>query len=106
VLGVTYKPDVNDVRESPALEIIRMLLERGADVRYGDPFVPQLALESLKLTATAITQETLSTSDCVLIVTNHRAFDYGAIARHSPLVVDVRNALRGLVERRENIVTL
>src|SRR5262245_3577393 len=73
VLGVTYKRDVNDIRESPALEIIRMLLEKGADVRYGDPFVPQLTLEGFKLMATAITPETLSTSDCVVIVTDHRS---------------------------------
>lgn len=105
VLGVTYKPDVNDVRESPALEIIRMLAEKGARVAYADPFVPQLTIGGLKLVATPLTADTLATCDCAVIVTNHRAFDYPLIAREAPLVVDVRNALAGLA-RDAKIVTL
>src|SRR5262249_3714943 len=106
VLGVTYKRDVNDVRESPALEIIRLLGEKGASVSYADPFVPQLAVGELKLVASPLTPETLSSSHCVVVVTDHRAFDYEAIARDAPLVVDVRNALSHVRERRSNIVRL
>jgi UDP-N-acetyl-D-glucosamine dehydrogenase len=106
VLGVTYKRDVADVRESPALEIIGMLAEKGADVGYADPFVPQLAVGDLKLTASAVTPETLAASDCLVLVTDHRAFDYAGILRSARLVVDVRNALRGADRDRHKIVTL
>jgi UDP-N-acetyl-D-glucosamine dehydrogenase len=94
VLGVTYKRDVNDVRESPALEIMRMLVDKGARVTYGDPHVPELALDDLKLVAIDPTPAALRAHDCVVIVTDHRAFDYATIAREATLVVDVRNALR------------
>ncbi len=106
VLGVTYKRDVNDVRESPALEVIRMLADKGTRIVYADPFVPQLAVGELKLAATPITPQTLAQSDCVVIVTDHGSFDYPTIAREAALVVDVRNALRDVREHREKIVTL
>ncbi|MGH7398050.1 MAG: nucleotide sugar dehydrogenase [Candidatus Rokuibacteriota bacterium] len=94
ILGVTYKPDVNDIRESTALEILEMLARKGARVAYADPFVPQLAVETLKLTAVDPSAETLAAADCVLILTNHSRFDYAAIAAHAPLVVDTRNAMK------------
>jgi UDP-N-acetyl-D-glucosamine dehydrogenase len=106
VLGVTYKRDVNDVRESPALEIIRMLADKGARLSYADPFVPQLAVGELKLVSAPLTPETLRRSDCVVIATDHRAFDYAVIAREAPLVVDVRNALGEIRDHRDKIVTL
>jgi UDP-N-acetyl-D-glucosamine dehydrogenase len=106
VLGVTYKRDVADVRESPALEIIRLLAEKGARVAYADPYVPQLDLEHVKLASTPLTAEALAGSACVVIVTDHRAFDWELVAREAPLVVDVRNALGHIREHRQNIVTL
>jgi UDP-N-acetyl-D-glucosamine dehydrogenase len=106
VLGVTYKRDVADVRESPALEIIRLLGEKGARVAYADPYVPQLDLEHVKLASTPLTAEALAGSACVVIVTDHRAFDWELVARQAPLVVDVRNALGHIREHRQNIVTL
>jgi UDP-N-acetyl-D-glucosamine dehydrogenase len=106
VLGVTYKRDVNDIRESPALEIMRLLLEKGATVNYADPHVPQLIHEDLKLIALPVTAETLRAHHCVLIVTDHSAFDYPIIAREAALIVDVRNALRGVQERGGRVVTL
>jgi UDP-N-acetyl-D-glucosamine dehydrogenase len=106
ILGVTYKRDVNDVRESPALEVIRMLTEKGARVAYSDPFVPQLEVGHAKLASLPLTAETLRASDCVVIVTDHRAFDYPKIAREAPLIVDVRNALRDVRDHREKVVTL
>jgi UDP-N-acetyl-D-glucosamine dehydrogenase len=106
VLGVAYKRDVSDVRESPALEIMRMLAERGARVSYADPHIPQLVVGDLKLTSAPLTAETVERADCVLIATDHRAFDYALIARAAALVVDLRNALGGIRAHREKIVTL
>jgi UDP-N-acetyl-D-glucosamine dehydrogenase len=106
VLGVTYKRDVNDVRESPALEIIQMLAERGARVSYADPYVPQVAAGDLKLASSSLTPEALRRADCVVVATDHRAFDYAVIAREAPLIVDLRNALGNVLDQREKIVTL
>jgi len=106
VLGVTYKRDVNDVRESPALEIIRLLRGKGARVSYADPHVPELLVEDEKLVGLPMTATTLGAADCAVLVTDHRAFDYELIAREARLVVDVRNALKGVRDHREKIVTL
>jgi UDP-N-acetyl-D-glucosamine dehydrogenase len=99
LLGAAYKPDVDDDRESPFYEIAEGLLERGAEVSYHDPHIPRLkptrrhdlGLESVELTSGA-----LSAADCVVIVTDHSAFDAGKIVRHAKLVVDTRNATRGV----------
>ncbi|HET8579237.1 MAG TPA: nucleotide sugar dehydrogenase [Methylomirabilota bacterium] len=106
VLGVTYKPDVNDIRESPALEIVQALARKGAQVAYADPFVPELALDGLKLAATAPSAEAVAAADCVLILTNHTAFDYAMIADRASLVVDTRNAMKEHRRTRPWIVTL
>jgi len=106
VLGVTYKRDVNDVRESPALEIIKILIEKGVRISYSDPFTPQLDLGDQKIASTPLTADLLGTSDCVVVVTDHSSFDYPLIARAARLVVDVRNALRVIPDHREHIVTL
>jgi len=106
VLGVTYKADVNDVRESPALEIIEMLAHKGAQVSYVDPFSPQLTVNGMKLTAVELTPETVASADCVLILTSHSAFDYAMISDRARLVVDTRNALKAHRHSRTSIVTL
>ena len=106
VMGVTYKADVNDIRESPSLEIIEMLERKGAHVSYADPFTPQLAANGLKLTAVEPTPETIAAADCVLILTNHSAFDGATIAGSARLVVDTRNALKAHRRDRSTIVTL
>ncbi len=106
VLGVTYKADVNDIRESPALEIVEMLARRGAQVSYADPFTPQLALDGLKLSAVEPSAEVLAAADCVLILTSHSAFDYREIADKASLVVDTRNAMREFRGSRSSIVSL
>ena len=98
VLGVAYKRDIEDVRESPALDIIHMLGQRGAIVTYSDPFVPKLRADALlpRDMQAIPTDEGVSQSDCVVIVTNHQAFDYGRIVERSKLIVDTRNALKGI----------
>lgn len=109
VLGVAYKPNVDDSRESPAYALIDMLRQQGAEVSYNDPHVPQLsrtreyphfpALSSSELSA-----EFLASQDAVLIATNHAAYDFDFIVRYAPLVVDTRNATRDVWSGREKIV--
>jgi UDP-N-acetyl-D-glucosamine dehydrogenase len=93
ILGVAYKRNIGDVRESPALDIILLLERRGARITYSDPFVPELELDGHRLSARdAVTLS--AQADCVVIVTDHGDFDYGAILERAKLVVDTRNALK------------
>jgi UDP-N-acetyl-D-glucosamine dehydrogenase len=93
VLGISYKKDISDTRESPALDIIRLLQEEGAEVSYSDPYNPELKLDRAVLRSLELTPENLRSFDCVVVVADHRAFDYDLIARESSLIVDCRNAL-------------
>src|ERR1700694_2674976 len=93
VLGVAYKRDIDDVRESPALDIIHLLSLRGAKITYSDPFVPKLRLDHHELsTEDAVTMS--GRADCVGVVTDHSSFDYAGIVRNAKLIVDTRNALK------------
>jgi UDP-N-acetyl-D-glucosamine dehydrogenase len=93
VLGISYKKDISDTRESPALDIIRLLQEEGASVSYSDPYNPELRLDRTFLQSLSLTPENLRSFDCVVVVADHGAFDYDLIAREAPLIVDCRNAL-------------
>jgi UDP-N-acetyl-D-glucosamine dehydrogenase len=95
IMGVAYKRDIDDVRESPALDIIHLLMKRGAKVTYTDPFVPKLKADGVEMEAVCVC-EGLAQADCVVIVTDHKAFDYGRIVDQAKLVVDTRNALKGM----------
>ncbi len=95
VLGVAYKPNVDDVRESPALDVIHLLLEKGAQVGYHDPFVPTLSHEGIPLDSVDLDQA-LPTADCVVVVTNHRGYDWAWIASQTQLIIDTRNALQNV----------
>ena len=105
-LGVAYKRGVGDIRESPALEILTRLRQRGADVSYADPRVPAVVLDGVPLKAVEPTRETVSTADCVLILTDHPEFDYRRIVETASLVVDTRNATWGIPAPEGRIVTL
>jgi UDP-N-acetyl-D-glucosamine dehydrogenase len=94
LLGVAYKPNIGDYRESPALEILHLLQQRGARLSYSDPYVESLAVGNLLLSNVPLTGEVLNEVDCVLIVTNHSDFDYEQVVREARLVVDTRNATR------------
>jgi UDP-N-acetyl-D-glucosamine dehydrogenase len=94
VLGVAYKRDIDDLRESPALDIIHLLQQRGGNVVYHDPYVPNLRHEGMAQTSVDLTAELLRSADCVVIVTNHTSFDYAFIAEHACLIVDTRNAMK------------
>lgn len=99
MLGVAYKKDVNDVRESPALTIIDLLRAKGADVSYHDPFIPRVDFDDAHtigggepLESVALTDETLRESDCVIIVTDHSETDYARVGKLASVIVDTRNA--------------
>ncbi len=93
VLGVAYKRDVDDVRESPALDIIELLRQKGADVRYHDPYVPAISHNDYNLAAETDLSAALAAADCVVVVTDHSTYDWPAIARQARLIVDTRHAL-------------
>jgi UDP-N-acetyl-D-glucosamine dehydrogenase len=94
LVGVAYKRDVNDMRESPALDILELLAKRGADVTYSDPFVPELKHGRHTLTSMDLSKAVASRPDCAVICTDHTAFDYKAMIDSGTLIVDTRNALK------------
>jgi len=108
LLGMAYKKDVDDLRESPSFKLIEILGEKGAEVQYNDPYIPVLkptrkysfSLESIELTA-----ETLAAMDCILLATDHSAYDYQFILDHANLIVDTRNAFNGLPNKAEKVVS-
>ncbi|MGH7538935.1 MAG: nucleotide sugar dehydrogenase [Gemmatimonadales bacterium] len=100
VLGVAYKKDIDDVRESPALDVIRLLEQRGAQVSYHDPHVRKLHEDGVELTSVPLTADAIRAADCVLIVTDHSGVDYGLVARDAQVVVDTRHALPADARRR------
>jgi len=104
ILGVTYKKDISDSRESPAMEVIKQLTGLGARVSYSDPYVPSLQVEGRSMAAVQPGREVLAASDIVIIITNHTAFDYHEIVRSSALVFDTRNATDGM--KAKNLVRL
>ncbi len=97
ILGAAYKKDIDDIRESPAVKIITLLKERGANVSYHDPYIPQIAglrsYPGLVMESSELTGKALNRADCVLVVTDHSCFDYAWILEQSSLVIDTRNAL-------------
>ncbi len=95
VLGVAYKKDIDDVRESPALDIIHLLREKGAEVSYHDPFIPSIRLDGGVMHSVDLTPEWLAEADCAVLVTDHTAFDWQWLLDHTDLLVDTRNATRG-----------
>ena len=101
---MTYKRDANDIRESPALEVLRGLYEKGAVVRYVDPYVPSVELNGEVQRSTNFTSDFLRSMDCVVVLTDHSAFNYEMIVAHSPLIVDTRNVLRAFSS--PNIISL
>jgi len=108
VLGLAYKPDVDDIRESPSFELIEKLQALGAEVNYNDPHVPsthRMRHHDLTMTSVKLSPKTLESYDCVLIATNHTAYDWPVIAGHAKLIVDSRGALRHIEGDHDHIVT-
>jgi len=113
VLGVAFKPDVDDARNSTAERVIELLLDRGARVEYNDPYVPQYRVgpdvfhaPTTVLESVPLTEETVARTDCVLILAHHSSYDYAWLVRHARLVVDTRNATQGIPGRDRNVVRI
>ena len=108
MLGLAYKKDIDDPRESPAFKLLELLEQKGAEVVYNDPNIPKFPAmrhyKHLKVKSVPLTREILAAVDAALIVTDHSDFDYAHIAEHAPLIVDTRNACGGLTRWREKIV--
>lgn len=107
VLGLAYKKDVDDIRESPSIELIEKLQQRGAKVDYNDPYVPRTPKQrehNLGMTSKKLTEASLKSYDCVLIATDHTSYDFVWIARHAKLIVDTRNATHQVKTGRNKIV--
>ena len=108
LLGMAYKRDIDDPRESPSFVLIERLRELGAEVTYNDPMIPVLPKmrkhDLRPMESRELTEEYLSGQDCVLIATDHTGYDYNFIVEHAPLVVDTRNATRCVKAGREKIV--
>ncbi|MBN1902086.1 nucleotide sugar dehydrogenase, partial [Candidatus Sumerlaeota bacterium] len=94
ILGVAYKRDVSDLRESPALDVLSLLKKRGARIAYNDPYIPEIDEEFLKLKSVKLSDKTIKSYDCVVIVTDHKCYDYERICNNASLVFDTRNAAK------------
>ncbi len=106
VLGVTYKADISDERESPATKVIELLQKEKANLSYVDPFAPSISVGDQQYTSRNLTPELLAESSCALILTAHSAFDYDMIVEKAPVVFDTRNGTRQVQQHREKIVLL
>ena len=107
ILGIAYKKDIDDDRESPGYAIMKILLEKGADLYYNDPWIPKLHTTrkyNFQMDSTPITPDLLEKMDAVIIVTDHSDYDYAEIVKHSNLVIDTRNATKGIKGATEKIV--
>ncbi|MEK6222666.1 MAG: nucleotide sugar dehydrogenase, partial [Chloroflexota bacterium] len=106
ILGAAYKPDINDVRESPALDVIGLLLEKKSIVTYHDPFIPKVTHEDFSLDCVPDLMKAVGEADCVAIITNHTQYDYAEILNKSNLVIDTRNALGDMGKENPKVARL
>jgi len=106
VLGVAYKRDIKDVRESPALDVVKLLENGGAKVSYNDPHVPSIRMDKSVMKSIGLTQDLLKSADCVVILTDHTAYDYDWIVNNSQLIMDTRNATKNVKQNQKRIVKL
>lgn len=93
ILGAAYKPDIDDIRESPALDVIGLLMQNGAEVSYHDPYIPELDQDNIKLRSVVDLSDAVIRADCVVIITNHSLYDYQEIYHNASCILDARNAL-------------
>lgn len=106
VLGVTYKPNIDDLRESPSLDVIGLLKAKGANVTYHDPYIPHLKHDYWEMDSEPDLMRAIRGADCVAIITNHKSYDYAAILNASQLIVDTRNALGAMGRNNPKVVRL
>lgn len=105
VIGITFKEDVADIRESSVLELIRLLMDAGAKVEYHDPLIPEVKIGGVKLLSVELKEERLASSDGVVLAVHHRGLPLEDVVEHAPFVFDTRNASAGL-QGKARIVTL
>ena len=102
ILGVAYKRDISDLRESPALDVIRLLQEKGAKVKYCDPYVSIIRMDNgPDLRATPLTEQLIKKADCVAIITDHSSFNYQWVVDKAQMVVDTRNATKNVTGKKK-----
>jgi UDP-N-acetyl-D-glucosamine dehydrogenase len=106
VLGAAYKPDIDDLRESPALDVIGLLDKKGAEVNYHDPYVSSLQLEGRTRFSVKDLDKAVEEADCVVIITNHKVYDYAKLLDSAKLIVDTRNALGKAGHNNPKVVRL
>lgn len=106
ILGTAYKPDIDDLRESPALDVIGLLAQKGAQVAYHDPYITRIHHDGWELDSISDLMESVRSADCVVIITNHKDYDYPAILKGANLIVDTRNALGNLGRDNPKVVRL
>jgi UDP-N-acetyl-D-mannosaminuronate dehydrogenase len=106
VLGIAYKKDIKDVRESPSLDVINLLAAKGARVSYNDPFVPKFQWNNKPLKSVKLTEAVLKQADLVVVLTNHTQYDYQWIVNHAKAVFDTRNATKHVQQGRKKIELL
>jgi UDP-N-acetyl-D-glucosamine dehydrogenase len=106
VIGTAYKPDVDDIREAPSLDIIGLLRQKGAEVNYHDPYIPIISHDDWSLESVSDVEVSARNADCVVIVTDHSIYDYESIVNEASLIVDTRNALRDLGQGNPQVVRL
>ena len=106
ILGIAYKPDVSDFRESPSLDVIDILRNKGALVSYNDPYIPDLKYEHFDMSSITLDESTMSRFDCVVITTNHSNYDWNWVVRHSKCILDTRNATANVTENKSSVVKL
>ena len=106
VLGAAYKPDIDDVRESPALDLIGLLMQKGADVNYHDPYIPRIRHDNWVLESVENLLNTVAEADCAVIITNHSEYDYQKIYSEAQLIVDTRNAVGFIRDKERKVVGL
>lgn len=103
VVGIAYKPDVKDIRESPALDIIELLARKDAEVSFNDPYVPSFDYLEQHWKSQPVSEKLLKEQDCVIITTDHSNYDWEFIAKNAKLIFDTRNATKGLKGKYRNI---
>jgi UDP-N-acetyl-D-glucosamine dehydrogenase len=106
ILGAAYKPDIDDLRESPALDVIHLLAEKGAEVSYHDPYIPHLDHDNIVMDSVPDLMDAVAEADCVAIITNHSDYDYDAILKTARMIVDTRNALGEKGKNNPKVVRL
>ncbi len=106
ILGIAYKANIGDHRESPALDIIESLIKKGADVSYNDPYISQVTIQDQLFESVSLSENTIRQSDCVVIVTNHGTYDISEIVGHAQAVVDTRNATKAITHSHKKITRI